>query len=237
MKEVVHQVSRSKKWAYPQALDGNGHPVLGKNGKPMLIPSYSLLQDRFYEHMKNAGFVDLERGTRGSDARHLSVLDYKLQKDSEKVEKLKALLDSRQQKLDWLSGNLTVVQNTQKTFQELEDAGRKTLRGRIELSEKDYLDMVALSKEGILSRPEIHDLTRKLGEAKTTIDGWRKKYDLLFEQTRDFVRAMKIAPQRVQDFLRNILKHEQERHQAKAAITHTRKTEEGREKVDRASGR
>ena len=85
VREVIHQVSRSKKWAYPEAVDEQGNPVLKKNGKPVRIPSYSLLQDRFYEHMREAGFGGFERGVRGSTAQHLSVLDYKIQKDAQKL--------------------------------------------------------------------------------------------------------------------------------------------------------
>ena len=65
VKEVIHQVSHSKKWASVKAVDEQGKPVRAENGKAVLIPSYSLLQDRFFEHMKQAGFNDLERGVRG----------------------------------------------------------------------------------------------------------------------------------------------------------------------------
>jgi len=54
---------------------------LSKSGKPVLINFYSLLQDRFFEHMRTADFTDFERGERGSTADHSSVLDYKIQQD------------------------------------------------------------------------------------------------------------------------------------------------------------
>ena len=69
VKEVIKQVSHSKKWASQQVEDETGHRKM--------IKSYSLLQDRFYEHMRAAGFQDFERGERGSTAEHLSVLEYK----------------------------------------------------------------------------------------------------------------------------------------------------------------
>ncbi len=53
VKEVIHQVSHSKKWASVKAVDEKGEPIIAENGKAVLIPSYSLLQDRFFEHMKN----------------------------------------------------------------------------------------------------------------------------------------------------------------------------------------
>ena len=77
VKEVVHQISHSKKWASRKITDKNGHT--------QIIKSYSLLQDRFFEHMRAAGFEDFERGERGSTAEHLSVIEYKTKKESERL--------------------------------------------------------------------------------------------------------------------------------------------------------
>jgi len=80
VKEVINQVSHSKKWKSDVATD--------PDGKQRLVYSYSLLQDHFYEHMKDAGFVGFERGERGSTTEHLSVLDYKIQQDEARVSAL-----------------------------------------------------------------------------------------------------------------------------------------------------
>ena len=67
VKEVIKQVSNSKKWA--------SEKVMGEDGKERLVYSYSLLQDRYFEHMRAAGFTDFQRGERGSTTEHLDVLD------------------------------------------------------------------------------------------------------------------------------------------------------------------
>ena len=77
VKEVVRQVSHSKKWASQKVMDENGHT--------QIIKSYSLLQDHFFEHMRDAGFEDFERGERGSTAEHLSVIEFKTKKESERL--------------------------------------------------------------------------------------------------------------------------------------------------------
>ena len=64
VKETVNQISHSKKWKSPPALDDNGNQILDINGKPVLIPTYSILQDEFFEHMQKAGFKDFQRGER-----------------------------------------------------------------------------------------------------------------------------------------------------------------------------
>lgn len=53
VKEIIQQVSYSKKWTSVKAIDENGKVIRDKNGKAVLIPSYSLLQDKFYEHMNH----------------------------------------------------------------------------------------------------------------------------------------------------------------------------------------
>ena len=75
LKEVITQVSHSKKW--PR--------IKGEKG---WVNSYSLLQDRFFEHMRAAGYTDIERGVRGSTAEHLSVLEYKSQQEDKRTMRL-----------------------------------------------------------------------------------------------------------------------------------------------------
>ena len=77
VKAVVHQISHSKKWASQKVTD--------EDGKTHLVKSYSLLQDRFFEHMRDAGFEDFERGERGSTAQHLSVTEYKVKMENERL--------------------------------------------------------------------------------------------------------------------------------------------------------
>ena len=45
VKEVIHQVSHSKKWKSEKALDENGNPILNSKGKQVYHASYSILQD------------------------------------------------------------------------------------------------------------------------------------------------------------------------------------------------
>jgi len=70
VKAVVKQVSNSKK--------RKSEMVVGEDGKNRIAYSYAALQDRFHQHMKDAGYTDVERGERGSNAEHLSVLDFKI---------------------------------------------------------------------------------------------------------------------------------------------------------------
>ena len=74
VKETVMQVSMSKKWASKPVLDeATGEPLKTAKGKPVLKKSYSVLQDDFFQYMREAGYVDVERGERGSTEEHLTV--------------------------------------------------------------------------------------------------------------------------------------------------------------------
>ena len=59
VKETIMQVSRSKKWTSQIALDEAGNPLLTSKGKKVLRPSYSILQDNFWEAMRSAGYTDV----------------------------------------------------------------------------------------------------------------------------------------------------------------------------------
>ena len=90
VKEVKHQVSRTKKWASRQSVDETGNPLFDKTGKPVLRPSYSVLQDDFYNHMVAAGYTDVERGERGSTEEHLTVTQFKVEQEKKRLEALQS---------------------------------------------------------------------------------------------------------------------------------------------------
>ncbi|MPN27319.1 hypothetical protein SDC9_174750 [bioreactor metagenome] len=160
--------------------------------------------------MREAGFEGFERGERGSTAQHLSVLDYKIQKDAETLTRIEKQVSAQQKQLASLSEKLTVERQASKTFHELDGLGRKTVFGKIELPENDYMEVIALAKEGIKSRGKIADLTQKLREARTMIDGLKLSYNNLFEQTKDFFHAIKLAPQRIKEVFAEIFAKDRE---------------------------
>lgn len=97
VKEVINQVSHSKKWKNTvPLLDENGQQVISKYGKPMFRKSYSVLQDKLFAHMTEAGFSGFERGILGSTAENLSSLDYQIQKDKERLADIQERIEAEQ---------------------------------------------------------------------------------------------------------------------------------------------
>ena len=85
VREVIHQVSHSKKWRSEKAVDEDGNPILNSKGKQIYHASYSVLQDKFFEHMQGAGFTGFVRGERGSTAENLTSLEYKIKQDQKRL--------------------------------------------------------------------------------------------------------------------------------------------------------
>lgn len=229
VKEVIRQVSHSKKWASIKALNEKGEPICTEDGKAVLIPSYSLLQDRFFEHMRAAGFKDFERGVRGSTTQHLSVLDYKLQQDAEKLTRIEKQVETQQKELVSISEQLIVEHQASKTFHELDELGRKKMFGKVELTEKDYKEVISLAKEGIQSRGKIADLMQKLREASNMIEGLKLSYNNLYEQTKEFFQAAKLAPQRIIEVFTEIFAKDRENRELRRALHHSAKKKDERE--------
>ena len=88
IKERITQVSMSKKWESKPVLGEDGKPLKTKTGKAVLKPSYSVLQDDFFEYMRAAGYTDVERGERGSTEEHLTVTQFKVMKEQERLSEL-----------------------------------------------------------------------------------------------------------------------------------------------------
>ena len=202
VKEVVNQISHSKKWKsdVPQ-LDENGKPVFRKNGKPVYRPSYSILQDELFSHMKEHGFQDFERGVEGSTAQHLTSLEYQIQQDKERLTDIQAKIQEEEVKYE-------PARQVAKTMIEIEGMGRKTITGKVAITKDDYGELTALAKEGITSRSEIrklqestdyykeryHQRTRELERANT-------RYDDLKEKCKPFLDAMEHFPDLVKRFM------------------------------------
>ena len=223
VKEVIQQVSHSKKWASVKAVDDAGKIIRDEHGKAVLIPSYSLLQDRFFEHMKNAGFKDFERGEHGSTTKHLSVLEYKIQQDQQRLAQIEKTVAEQTKELADIFETLEVKQKIRKTYTELDGMGKKKLFGKVELPEQDYKEVMTLAKEALASRSKILSLQSQLQELWSSFWALEDKFTKLFMRTKDYVDAMRIAPERVNEVITDIFqKAKEERQRKKLERRHTR---------------
>ncbi len=213
VRETVKQVSHSKKW--PRYKDGQVH----------WVNSYSLLQDRFFEHMRAAGYVGFERGERGSTAKHLSVLEYKTQQETERAaaitaevkqkQERAAVLDDRadkkQRQLASLEKKTATAKQTVVTFSEIEGMGaKKNLRGEILLHPADWKAISSLAKKGVKSRGVIADLRNQITGSAQKIAKMEKELvqykGVGITDSMKYYQAKQRAPRRLAETVEDILR-------------------------------
>lgn len=211
VKETIQQVSMSKKWDSKPALDENGEPVLSAKGKPVLKKSYSVLQDDFFRYMRDAGYDDVERGERGSSEEHLTVTQFKVQQEQARLESIEDKIDRRKQTLEKYNEKIREQKGAAASFHEIDSIGKKTISGNISMTPQDAQFLKELAKEGIASRGLVGGLQNKVETLKRDVSVWKRKYEKLQEQTKDFMAALKRAPRKVKEFIQFMLHTEPEK--------------------------
>ena len=113
VKETITQVSRSKKWESKPVLDENGNPMLNAKGKKILKSSYSVLQDDFFNFMRNAGYSDVV-AVSGQVAQAVQSLA-----------DAKAATEKQKKKLEALKKETQAAKSVAMTAHEIESMGKK----------------------------------------------------------------------------------------------------------------
>lgn len=205
VKEVIHQVSHSKKWKSEKALDENGNLILNSKGKPVYHASYSILQDKFYEHMQEAGFNGFSRGERGSTAENLASLEFKIKKDKEKLSNL-------QEKIAAETVRYNDNHNAFMTFNEIDNSGKKSFTGKYTVSADDYEKLTTLAKQRYSAvseakklQEENRYLTRQIWSLQSEVSRLKIALSELTEKCRPYLEALKAAPKAVKEFIDGIL--------------------------------
>ena len=182
VKERIMQVSMSKKWESQPVLGEDGEPLKTKTGKAVLKQSYSVLQDDFFEHMRTAGYTDVERGERGSSEEHLTVTQFKVMKEQERLSELQETKTEIQseiaelqeahakesEKLDKTKERIQKQKLDLKRIDEIE--AKPTLIGNKVTVDKDDFDMViTAAKKHITQEKKESTLQKALDAAHKLI--------------------------------------------------------------------
>jgi len=226
VKETIMQVSRSKKWESKVALDEQGNPLLTSKGKKVLRTSYSVLQDDFFNYMKTAGYTDVERGERGSTEEHLTVTQFKVAQEKQRLEEINAQVQQSEQTL--AANNATVQKQKQElavlrketkmrndaaaSIWDIREMGKKTLTGNISLSPAEFDTLKQYAESGVAARAEISRMKDKLEAAEKTASVWKQRYEKLHDkfeelkkEVQPYLDAVKLAPERVRAFLHAVI--------------------------------
>ena len=227
VKEVITQVSRSKKWESKPVLDENGNPMLNAKGKKILKSSYSVLQDDFFNFMRNAGYTDVERGERGSTEEHLTVTQFKVQAEQQRLEAVtgqvaqaeqslenaKAATEKQKRKLEALQKETKTAKTLALTVQDIEAMGKKaTFGNNITLTPDECRTLKDYAVNSFAEKAEKIKYKQKFEQAEKSAKTWKQRYDALHEQYQElkkkaqpFLDALEIASERVRAFLDVVL--------------------------------
>ena len=227
VKEVITQVSRSKKWESKPVLDEDGNPMLNAKGKKILRSSYSVLQDDFFHFMRVAGYTDLERGERGSTEEHLTVTQFKVQAEQQRLETVagqvaqaeqslenaKAATEKQKRKLEALQKETKTAKTLALTVQDIEAMGKKaTFGNNITLTPDECRTLKDYAVSSFAEKAEKIKYKQKFEQAEKSAKTWKQRYDALHEQYQElkkkaqpFLDALEIASERVRAFLDVVL--------------------------------
>lgn len=175
-----------------------------KNGKAVLIKSYSLLQDRFFKYMSDSGYKDFIRGVKGSNQEHLDDLQFKIKKDTERLERITSQVEEKE-------SSYNSYMKYDKQIEDISNLGKqKRFSKKIELEQEDYENLTEYAKKGIVADKEIYELNNRIDNLRNAVDKWKSKYDEIVEQTKDFFHAIKLAPQKVFDLFKGLFAKEKQ---------------------------
>ena len=203
-KELINKVSHSNKWKSEQVLDNQGKPVYDKKGNAVLIKSYSILQDRFFKYMSDSGYKDFIRGVKGSQQEHLSDLQFKIKKDTERLESITNKVEEKE-------ASYNSYMKYDKKIEDVSNLGKqKRFSKKIELEQEDYENLTEYAKKGIVADKEIYELNNRIDNLRNAVDKWKSLYDDIVEKTKDYFHAIKLAPQKVINFFKSLFDKEKQ---------------------------
>ena len=227
VKETIMQVSRSKKWDSKPVLDESGNPLLTSKGKKVLRSSYSVLQDDFFNHMRAAGYEDVERGERGSTEEHLTVTQFKVQAEKQRLEEVtsereqaeqtladkQSAVKKQEQILKELQKDTKVAKTVALSVQDIEAMGKKAaFSGNITLTPDEADALKRYATNGIIFNAENTRLKEKLESAQRSASIWKQRYEKLNEQytelkkkAQPYLDALEVAADKVRAFLSALL--------------------------------
>ena len=227
VKEVITQVSRSKKWESKPVLDKDGNPMLNAKGKKILKSSYSVLQDDFFNFMRNAGYTDVERGECGSTEEHLTVTQFKVQAEQQRLEAVtgqvaqaeqsladaKAATEKQKKKLEALKKETQAAKSVAMTAHEIESMGKKNpITGNVTMTADECRTLKDYAVSSFAEKSEKLKYKQKFEQADKNAKIWKdrfeklnKDYEELKQKAQPFLDAIEIASEKVWAFINAIL--------------------------------
>ncbi|WP_409966895.1 plasmid recombination protein [Bengtsoniella intestinalis] len=182
VKKIIMQVSDSKKWLSEKAVD--------EDGETHLIPSYSKLQDRFFDYMKAAGYADVERGERNSKDKHMKPDEFKAMKEQERLDQMEQEAAAKKVKLQEIDSVTAKPTLTDKT--------------KVVVAKTDLDDLKSLAKKQVTAQKKSKRMQVENKNLKSEVQSLRQENIQLQQENTTFrsVRDQLSVTQLKQDYER-----------------------------------
>jgi uncharacterized protein YfkK (UPF0435 family) len=155
--------------------------------------------------MVGAGFEGFERGELGSDARHLSVVEYKVQQSKEKLNVIENSVADKEETLEDLTAQIEDIEQIEARADEIHRMGRKNDNGYIEMTENSFFKLINLARNGLYAQRNIETLQSQIADLKEKLNLVMGKFGELYEQTKEYIAAVKFAPKQIKETISDIL--------------------------------
>ena len=144
----------------------------------------------FFNFMRAAGYTDVERGERGSTEEHLTVTQFKVQAEQQRLEAVtgqvaqaeqsledaKAATEKQKKKLEALQKETKAAKAIALTVQDIEAMGKKaTFGNNITLTPDECDTLKRYATNGILFHAENERLKGKLESAQKSASIWKQR--------------------------------------------------------------
>ena len=201
--------------------------MLNAKGKKILKSSYSVLQDDFFNFMRNAGYTDVERGERGSTEEHLTVTQFKVQAEQQRLEAVtgqvaqaeqsladaKAATEKQKKKLEALKKETQAAKSVAMTAHEIESMGKKNpITGNVTMTADECRTLKDYAVSSFAEKSEKLKYKQKFEQADKNAKIWKdrfeklnKDYEELKQKAQPFLDAIEIASEKVWAFINAIL--------------------------------
>ena len=196
-------------------------------GFRFLFQAYSVLQDDFFNFMRAAGYEDVERGERGSTEEHLTVTQFKVQAEQQRLEAVtgqvaqaeqsledtKAATEKQKKKLEALKKETQAATSVAMTAHEIESMGKKNpITGNITLTPDECRTLKDYAVSSFAEKSEKIKYKQKYEQADKSAKIWKdrfeklnKDYEELKQKAQPFLDAIAIASEKVWAFVNSIL--------------------------------
>lgn len=182
VKERIMQVSMSKKWDSKPALDENGQELRSKSGKSVLKKSYSVLQDDFFNHMRAAGYTDVERGERGSSEEHLTVTQFKVEREQERLADLTEQTQQKEAEAAALDEKIEKTRHKKVDIERIDKIEAKPIMlspSRVSLEKSEYETLATAAKKYYAQEKRESKLQKALNAANKIITELKNQIESL----------------------------------------------------------